>query len=138
MSSEKRPVYLWLIAVVAMAFGALTIKSGGAVLFFDGAARAAAGNYVGFVLWFNFIAGFAYIIAGVGLLLRKGCAAKLAAAIAAATLLVFALFGLYILNGGAFEMRTVIAMTLRSVVWLTIALLAWRWARSLTTSQPSS
>lgn len=138
MSSEKKPVYLWIMAIVAIAFGALTLKSGSEVLFFDDAARTAAGNFVPFVLWFNFIAGFAYILAGVGLLRRKTCAAKLAIAIAAATLAVFAAFGLHILNGGAFEVRTIIAMSIRSLVWLTIALLAWRWAKSMMTLQPST
>jgi len=138
MNSEKRPLYLWVMATVAIAFGALTIKSGGSVLFFDGEARAAAGNYVAFVLWFNFLAGFAYILAGVGLFLRKTCAVKLAIAIAAATLAVFAAFGVHVLNGGAFEMRTVIAMSLRSMVWVTIALLAWRWAKSMAALQPQT
>lgn len=138
MNSEKRPLYLWVMATVAIAFGALTIKSGGSVLFFDGEARAAAGNYVAFVLWFNFLAGFAYILVGVGLFLRKTCAVKLAIAIAAATLAVFAAFGVYVLNGGAFEMRTVIAMSLRSMVWVTIALLAWRWAKSMAALQPQT
>ena len=40
--------------------------------------------------------------------------------------LVFALFGLYVFQGGAFEMRTVGAMSLRLVVWLAIAVLAAR------------
>jgi hypothetical protein len=37
-------------------------------LFGTEATRAAAGNAVPFVLWFNFLAGFAYILAGLGLL----------------------------------------------------------------------
>jgi len=120
-----------LLAVVAIAFGALTIKSGGAVLFFDGEARAAAGDYVGFVLWFNFLAGFVYIIAGVGLWLRwLPCAPRLSALIAVATLLVFAAFGAHVLSGGAYEVRTVVAMSIRSAVWLLIAALAFRWSRS--------
>jgi len=57
-------LWLRLAAVVAVAFGLLTIKEGGTILFGDEAARAAAGNYVPFVLWFNFMAGFAYVIAG--------------------------------------------------------------------------
>ena len=40
-----------------------------------GAARQAAGHYVPFVLWFNFLAGFAYIVAGVGLWMRRRWAA---------------------------------------------------------------
>jgi hypothetical protein len=46
---------------VAIQFGLMTIKEGGAVLLGNEAAVAAAGNYVPFVLWFNFLSGFAYI-----------------------------------------------------------------------------
>ncbi len=137
MNNVKRPVYIWILAAVAIAFGALTIKSGGSVLFFDGEARIAAGNYVPFVLWFNFLAGFAYILAGIGLLQRKAGAATLAIGIAVATVAVFAAFGLHVVSGGAFEMRTVIAMSIRSVVWLTIAFFAWRWMKSMPVLHPS-
>lgn len=109
-------------AAVAVLFGLLTLKSGGSVLFVDGAARAAAGNYVPFVLWFNFLAGFAYILAGAGLFLWRGWAVNLSMLIAITTLLVFAAFALSILLGGNFEPRTIGAMTLRSSVWLAIAL----------------
>jgi len=44
-------------AVVALAFGALTVVSGGMDM----------GAVVPFVLWFNFLAGFAYITAGLAL-----------------------------------------------------------------------
>jgi hypothetical protein len=118
---------IWLIraaAIVALVFGAATIRTGGSVLFGDGA--QAAGNVVGFVLWFNFLAGFAYVVAGAGLWMRRRWSAQLALAIAAATLLVFGAFGIHVAAGGAFEARTAWAMTLRSAVWLLIALLALR------------
>lgn len=123
---QQRGFVLWIVSLVAVAFGLLTIKEGGTVLFGDDAARLAAGNYVPFVLWFNFVAGFAYVIAGVGLWFQKSCAAWLAVGIAAATLFMFILLGGYIYNGGAYELRTVIAMTLRSTVWLVVATVAWR------------
>ena len=44
MTENRRPLWVWVVALVAVAFGALTIKSGGAVLFFDGPARVAAGD----------------------------------------------------------------------------------------------
>ena len=47
-------------------------------------------------------------------------------AIAAATVLVFGAFGIHVAAGGAFEARTVWAMTLRSVVWILIAAVALR------------
>jgi hypothetical protein len=109
-----------------VAFGALTILSGGAVLFGGPAARATAGNVVPFVLWFNFLSGLVYVLAGIGIALRRPWAAKLAILLAAAIAAVFALFGLHVARGGAFETRTVGAMTLRLAVWIAIALVATR------------
>lgn len=116
---------IWLVraaAVVAIVFGAATLRAGGSVLFGDGA--QAAGNVTGFVLWFNFVAGFAYVVAGAGLWMRRRWSMQLALAIAAATVLVFGAFGIHVAAGGAFEARTAWAMTLRSVVWILIAALA--------------
>lgn len=115
-----------VISLVAIGFGLLTLREGGAILFGDAAARAAAGHYVPFVLWFNFLAGFAYVVAGVGLWTRRRWAAWLAAAIAVSTALVFVAFGVHIQSGGAFEPRTVTAMILRTGIWATIAVVAWR------------
>jgi len=127
----SRNHYHWLMraaATVAVVFGVATIRAGGSVLFGGGA--PAAGNVVGFVLWFNFLAGFAYVTAGVGLWLRRRWSVRLALAIAAATVLIFGAFGICVLAGGPFEARTVWAMTLRSAVWVLIALLALGAAKS--------
>ncbi len=51
---------------IGLVFGLLTIFSGGTALFGGEAARAAVGNAVPFVLWFNFIAGFFYVLAAWG------------------------------------------------------------------------
>lgn len=122
---NKRPVSLWAVSIIAILFGLLTIKAGGSVLFVDGEARQQAGNYVPFVVWFNFIAGFAYLIAGLGLWKQQRWSVWLAILIAVATLMVFALFALHILNGGSYEQRTVIAMSVRSAVWIFIAAFAF-------------
>jgi len=106
---------------VAVLFGLMTIKEGGAVLLGNEAAVTAAGNYVPFVLWFNFLSGFAYIAAGVGLWLQQRWAVWLALAIAVAILLTFSAFGMHINAGGAYEQRTVVAMAMRTVVWVVIA-----------------
>ena len=82
-----RAIWMRVISLIAIGFGLLTLQEGGAVLFVDGAARQAAGHYVPFVLWFNFLAGFAYVIAGAGLWLRHRWAVWLAVVIAAATAL---------------------------------------------------
>ena len=79
-----------------------------------------------FVVWFNFLAGFAYVAAGVGLWRFRLWTARLALAIAVATALVFVALGAQIAAGSAFEARTVAAMTLRTVIWAAIAVLTWR------------
>ena len=123
---KQRSVWVRVISLVAVGFGLLTIKEGGTVLFGAEAARASAGNYVPFVLWFNFVAGFAYVIAGAGLWMQQRWAALLAVAIVAATALTFAAFGVHVYFDGAYEPRTVIAMSLRTLVWAVIAAIAWR------------
>ena len=120
----QRGFRIWTISVVAIGFGLLTIKEGGTVLFGDETARVAAGNYVPFVVWFNFVAGFFYVMAGVGLWLQQRWAVWLAAAIAFATAITFAALGLHIYSSAAFEQRTVIAMSLRLLVWVAILLFA--------------
>lgn len=105
----------------AIFFGVLTLISGGTTLL----GALDMGAVVPFVLWFNTIAGFAYIAAGAGLFLGRRWAFALAITIFAATLLVFAGLGLHVIRGGAFEMRTVLAMTLRSAVWGALSLVAW-------------
>jgi hypothetical protein len=125
-TKPRTPRRAAVLALVAIGFGGVTILVGGRTLFGSVEARSAAGNIVAFVLWFNFVAGFAYIIAGIGLLLRKRWAAYLSTAIAVATIAVFIALGIHILIGLAFEERTVGAMMIRSAVWVTIAVLACR------------
>ncbi|KZC24577.1 hypothetical protein RHOFW104T7_07975 [Rhodanobacter thiooxydans] len=132
----QRSVWTWLMSLFAIGFGLLTLREGGAVLFVDGAARHAAGHYVPFVVWFNFLAGFAYVVAGIGLWLRRRWAARLALAIAVVTALVFLAFAMHVALGGAWEHRTPIAMTLRTMVWMGIAILAQRLAAAAAPAAP--
>ena len=127
---RKHDRLLRITGGVAIAFGLLTVVSGGTTLL--GALEM--GAVVLFVLWFNTLAGLAYVVAGLGLWQERRWAWPLSLVIFAATLLVFAAFGLHVAQGGAFEMRTVFAMALRSAVWGAIALVA----RQLLTRQALS
>ena len=130
-SLGRQSIAVRVVAAIAVIFGAATIKAGGSVLFGSVEAAREAGNFVSFVVWFNFLAGFVYIAAGVGLWVRRRWAVVLAAALAAGTALTFVAFGTHIASGGAYEMRTVWALALRLAVWSAIALFAWRvvWMR---------
>lgn len=125
-TTPGRPRWATVLALVAIAFGIVTIAVGGKTLFGGTQERVAAGDIVPFVLWFNFVAGFAYVIAGFGLFLWKRWAGQLSATIAVATIAVFIAFGIHIFLGGAFEVRTVGAMIIRSAVWIAIAASACR------------
>lgn len=125
-STARRPRWLWPAAAFATLFGIATIIAGGRVVFGSAAARAAEGDYVPFVLWFNFLAGFAYVGAGIALALAKPWGARLALALAVGTALVYAAFGAHVVLGGAFTRHTAVAMALRTVTWGVIATLACR------------
>ncbi len=63
--------------------------------------------------------------AGIGLWRHRRWAAQLALGLALLTAIVFAAFGWHVAAGGAFEARTVAAMTLRTLFWAGVAALAW-------------
>ncbi len=125
-TGSGRPRWAVVAALIAIVFGLLTVFSGGRALFGGAEARAVVGDAVPFVLWFNFLAGFAYVLAGYGLYRWQRWAALLSLVIALSTIIIFGLFGLHVMAGGAFEMRTVAAMSLRSLIWLIIAIAALR------------
>ncbi len=124
IKTKNRPKWMMPLVIAAMVFGFATVISGGKSLFTE-VGSVAAGNYIPFVLWFNFVAGFAYIFAGVGMAQDRAWSKKLAISIAAATCLVFVFFGIHIAMGGAYENRTVMAMVLRSGFWLIVARLLY-------------
>ncbi len=113
------------LSVFAVLFGVLTIISGGLVLFGPIDRKARAGQIVPWVLWFNFLAGFAYIIAGIGILRGHKWALGLTAIIAMASLLVLAFLGFHIFTGGAYELRTLAAMPFRAAVWTILAIMLY-------------
>jgi hypothetical protein len=113
-------------AIAAIAFGVLTVMTGGQALFGGSESRANFGNVVPFVLRFNFLAGFVYIVTGVGLLLRRRWAVFASLFIAVSTILVFVAFGVHVIGGGAFERRTVGALTIRSLFWVAVTMVSNR------------
>lgn len=113
-------------AGVAVLFGLLTVASGARALFGTPEMRAAVGDAVPFVLWFNFLAGFAYVAAGLGLFPRRPWAVRLSVAILVATVLIMIAFWGHVAFGGAYEVRTAGALGLRTAVWAIIVAVAVR------------
>lgn len=126
--SQKFLPAIWLkgIALFGLIFGIVTLFSGGSVLFGSESARISAGNYVPLVVWFNFTAGFFYIIAAIGVLLGKPWSYPLSVLIAVATATTAAIFAYYVSTGVGFEMRTVAALAVRTGFWSLMAFLIRR------------
>ena len=122
---KPRP-YLKGLATLAIVFGAATIISGGNVLFGPEVVQEMAGRFVPFVVWFNFVAGFFYIAAGLTIWLGHRFALGLSIAIAAATLLVAVALGVWVIQGGGYETRTVGALALRFAIWAAISWAVFR------------
>lgn len=110
-----------IVAAVGMLFGVVTLITGWRVLFGGMAEQLALSDVALRVVWFNFIVGFAYLIAGFGLFRRAPWAAKLAAGIVGVTVLAAAAFAVHKLSAGSYELLTVWALALRAGVWLVIA-----------------
>ncbi|WP_231700997.1 hypothetical protein [Aliiruegeria sabulilitoris] len=113
-----------LIGGAAIAFGTLTILSGGAVLWGPEAVREGAGDIVLPVLWFNALSGPAYVAAGVGMVFRRAWAVTLSRVIAVAIAIVLGVFVALILAGSAWEARTLVAMLVRLAFWIVAARIA--------------
>jgi hypothetical protein len=115
------PRWIRPTALAAAALGALTIISGGLVLFGPETAQRAAGDAVPFVLIFNFVAGFAYLVGAAALWQNHRAARWIAQAIGIATLVVLASFAVTALTGAPVELRTALALPFRAAFWLVIA-----------------
>lgn len=126
---NKRSRVLVAMSLVALVFGLATVASGGSVLFGSEQARLAAGHVVPFVLWFNFLSGFVYVVAAVGLWRAQRWAVWLAAALALALAFVLLLFLQHVAAGGLYEMRTQVALVFRLGVWCLLTLGAYRLIR---------
>ena len=113
------------IAAFLTLFGLLTVFMGGAVIFNLFGIRAIEGNYVLFVVWANWICGFAYLIAAYGLVNHKRWTSKLLFAAFLLLMITFAAFIMHIQSGGIYERKTIFAMTFRTIITLAIAITAY-------------
>lgn len=119
--TDPTPRWTRPAALAAAAFGALTIFSGGMVLFGPEPAQRAAGNAVPFVVIFNTAAGFAYLVGAAALWQNRPAARGIALAIGIATLIVLGGFAVTALTGAPVELRTALALPFRAGFWLVIA-----------------
>ncbi|MEO5585194.1 MAG: hypothetical protein ABIQ75_07055 [Flavobacteriales bacterium] len=110
-------------------FGLITLVASSSLLFNFGGVSAEAGNTVPVVLWMNFFASFLYLIAAYGLFTGKGWTPGVLAI--AIVLMGVAAIGFYYhaQNGGAYEQRTIGALSFRIFVTALLYLAARYYTR---------
>jgi hypothetical protein len=117
---------LKVLAVFAFVFGVITVAKAGNILFGPQSARDAVGDFVPYVVKFNLVAGFFYLLAAVGIWTGRIWALRVSGFIALATMVTAAFFAWHVFSGGAYEMQTVGALILRAGFWMVAALFLLR------------
>lgn len=128
-ASVALPRVLVRLAWAGIAVGIISVLVGSVMLTGAWEARAAFGNVVDTIVWFNVSASILYVAAGVGVARSRGrddWAKALSFTIGTTTLAVLAGFSLYVAVGRPYEPITFVSLALRSGLWLGIAMLADR------------
>ena len=113
-----------ILGGIAGVFARATLSASSSVLFGPDTARELAGDVVPFVVWFNFLAGFAYLAAAVGLWRGHLWGHRLAIVIALATAVAGLVFAVVALSEAPVEPRTGMALIFRCAVWAALAALS--------------
>lgn len=123
----KKTIYRKIAAVVAIVFSLLTIVEGSQVLF-----GITQHEYVVFtpLLIYNILMGVVGVITGVALWLNHKKVLMLINIVAGAHVLVLLTVGVIYFTSNAVAMHSIQAMSIRAVIWLAIALVAWKTSKS--------
>ena len=116
---KKNIIFRYVIAILLIAFAAVTVFMSSSVIFDWFGIREKDGDYVPFVVWTNFIAGFLYLISAYGLLKARKWAFWILIGTILFLVIALIVLALYINYGGVFELKNVGAMGFR--IALTIA-----------------
>ena len=127
----NKTIYKKIAASVAVVFSILSIIEGAQVLW--GMTQT---EYIMLtpLLLYNVAMGVVGVFVGIALWLNHRWALLLTTIVAAAHLTVLLVVGVLYFSGGAVAMHSVQAMSIRSVVWLAIAWVAWKTSKSIAPS----
>jgi len=119
-------VLIRLFSIIVTVFGIMTVISGSVVLFPNDIIQKLAGNYVEFVVWFNLLSGFVYILTGFGLWKGKKWAVSVSVLLTISIAIILIIFSFHVVQDGAFEVRTFYALTFRMVLWLAVSIISYK------------
>lgn len=122
---KKNKIVRYVVAIVLIAFALVTVFMSSSVIFDWFGIREKEGDYVPFIVWTNFIAGFIYLISAYGFLKAKKWTFWVLIGTAIFLVTALIILGLYIDAGGVFELKTVGAMGFRITLTFVFSLIAY-------------
>lgn len=122
---KRNKMFRYLIAIVLIAFASATLFMSSSVIFDWFGIREKEGDYVPFIVWTNFIAGFLYLAAAYGLLKAEKWAFWILIGTTLFLAIALVVLALYINSGGAFELKNVGAMGFRIVLTIAFSVFAF-------------
>ena len=122
---KKNKIVRYVVAIVLIAFASVTVFMSSSVIFDWFGIREKEGDYVPFIVWTNFIAGFLYLISAYGFLKAKKWTFWVLIGTAIFLVTALIILGLYIDAGGIFELKTVGAMGFRITLTFVFSLIAY-------------
>lgn len=114
----------YILAIILMLFGLLTVFLTSSVIFDWFGIRAKEGNYVLFVVWANFIAGILYWVTAIGIFRNKTWIVKSLLLGLVVLIIGQILFFVHVIGGGLYETKTVGAMIFRIAMTILFAVFA--------------
>lgn len=113
-----------IAAILAFILGLLSIKEGGSVLL---GLTTKAYIILPWLVWYNVVLGFASVITGIGLWMKRAWGVKFAATIVSLHGLVLMILVILYAFREAVAMFSIMAMIFRTLVWVGILMLIkWR------------
>lgn len=121
----KNKITRYVTAIVLIVFASATLFMSSSVIFDWFGIREKEGDYVPFIVWTNFIAGFLYLISAYGFLKFKKWTFWVLTVTAVLLVIALIVLALYIDHGGIFELKTVGAMGFRISLTIIFAVIAY-------------
>jgi len=120
-----RNIILKSSSVLVYVFGLLSMFKSLSIIFNLFHLREIEGNYVLFVVIANLICGVIYLFAGYGIFKEKNWTTNFLFIAAFILIFTFIVLVIYIISGGIYEEKTIIAITIRTFITLIFTLISW-------------
>ncbi|MDP2688135.1 MAG: hypothetical protein Q8O62_12990 [Aequorivita sp.] len=122
---KKNKIFSYVIAITLIAFASVTVFMSSSVIFDWFGIREKEGDYVPFIVWTNFIAGFLYLISAYGLLKAQKWTFWVLTGATLLLIIALIVLALYINYGGVFELKNVGAMGFRIAITFTFTVIVY-------------